>query len=233
MDKHNNCLQGSVGQEDPLEEGMATHSNILAWRILWTEEPGRPQSVGLHSQTQLKQPSMHTHSRIKSIRYSVIMVSWKERSVYWCFQMPGVLLLGWVRICEVVYFPNWLLVHIFPGIPQQRLLQMQSNTVSWRLVASRGSLMVVECQRGCSATQGLGWQQAAWECCHGPGGRTTREDRRCDLGTLSALSTLGQESSFLISPDLEMWMAHVFGWLPSQDILKPCPRSFSGTVVLV
>ena len=31
---------GSLGQEDPLEEGMATHSSILAWRIPWTEEPG-------------------------------------------------------------------------------------------------------------------------------------------------------------------------------------------------
>ena len=31
----------SLGQEDPLEKGMATHSNILAWRIPWTEEPGR------------------------------------------------------------------------------------------------------------------------------------------------------------------------------------------------
>ena len=33
------------GQEDPLEKGMATHSNILAWRILWTEEPGGLQSM--------------------------------------------------------------------------------------------------------------------------------------------------------------------------------------------
>ena len=30
----------SLGQKDPLEEGMATHSNILAWRIPWTEQPG-------------------------------------------------------------------------------------------------------------------------------------------------------------------------------------------------
>ena len=36
-----------LGWEDPLEEGMATHSNILAWRILWTEEPGGLQSTGL------------------------------------------------------------------------------------------------------------------------------------------------------------------------------------------
>ena len=35
-----------LGQEDPLEEGMATHSNILAWRIPWTEEPGGLQSIG-------------------------------------------------------------------------------------------------------------------------------------------------------------------------------------------
>ena len=37
----------SLGQEDPLEEGMTTHSSILTWRISWTEEPGRLQSMGL------------------------------------------------------------------------------------------------------------------------------------------------------------------------------------------
>ena len=37
----------SLGREDPLEEGMATQSNILAWRIPWTEEPGRLESVVL------------------------------------------------------------------------------------------------------------------------------------------------------------------------------------------
>ena len=36
----------SLGQGDPLQEGVATHSNILAWRIPWTEEPGGLQSVG-------------------------------------------------------------------------------------------------------------------------------------------------------------------------------------------
>ena len=38
----------SQGWEDPLEEGMAIHSGILAWRILWTEEPGGLQSMGSH-----------------------------------------------------------------------------------------------------------------------------------------------------------------------------------------
>ena len=36
----------SLDQEDPLEKEMAAHSSILAWRILWTEEPGRLQSMG-------------------------------------------------------------------------------------------------------------------------------------------------------------------------------------------
>ena len=38
----------SLGREDSLEKGMSTHSSILVWRIPWTEEPGRPQSVGLY-----------------------------------------------------------------------------------------------------------------------------------------------------------------------------------------
>ena len=36
-----------LGQEDPLEKEMTTHSSILAWRTPWTEEPGRLQSMGL------------------------------------------------------------------------------------------------------------------------------------------------------------------------------------------
>jgi len=39
----------SLGREDPLEKGMATHSNILFWRIPWTEEPGGPESMGLQT----------------------------------------------------------------------------------------------------------------------------------------------------------------------------------------
>ena len=40
-------LVQSLGQDDPLEEGMATHSSILAWTIPWTEEPGGLQSMEL------------------------------------------------------------------------------------------------------------------------------------------------------------------------------------------
>ena len=45
---------GSLGREAPLEEGLATHSSVLAWRIPWTEEPGELESRVLHSQTRLK-----------------------------------------------------------------------------------------------------------------------------------------------------------------------------------
>ena len=41
----------SLGRENPVEEGMATHSSILAWRLPWTEEPGGATSTGLQSQT--------------------------------------------------------------------------------------------------------------------------------------------------------------------------------------
>ena len=43
----------SLGQENPLEKEVATHSGILAWEIPWTEEPGELQSMGSQSPTQL------------------------------------------------------------------------------------------------------------------------------------------------------------------------------------
>ena len=47
----------SLGQEDPLEKEIATHSRVLAWRIPWTEEPGWPTVHGLTKSQTL--PSMH------------------------------------------------------------------------------------------------------------------------------------------------------------------------------
>ena len=60
------CLQ-SVGQEDPLEEGMADHPSILAWRIPWTEEPTGYSPWGSQkSQIWLKWLSMHAHAELRS-----------------------------------------------------------------------------------------------------------------------------------------------------------------------
>ena len=67
----------SLGQEDPLQEGMATHSSILALRIPWTEERGGLQSLGSQSQKWLKQLSMHTHFT----RRILIFESWYKKSL--------------------------------------------------------------------------------------------------------------------------------------------------------
>ena len=48
----------SLGQEDPLEKEMATHSSILAWRIPWTEEPGGLQSTGCKESDTTEQLSL-------------------------------------------------------------------------------------------------------------------------------------------------------------------------------
>ena len=54
----------SLGQEDPLEESIGTHSSILAWRIPWTEEPGGLWPIGLQSRTQLKCLSARAHTEV-------------------------------------------------------------------------------------------------------------------------------------------------------------------------
>ena len=51
----------SLSREDPLKEGMATRSSILAWKIPWTEECGGLQTMGWHRVTQLKLLSTHAH----------------------------------------------------------------------------------------------------------------------------------------------------------------------------
>ena len=51
----------SLGGEDPLEKELATHSRILAWRILWTEEPGRLQSTG-SKESGMTEWLTHTHT---------------------------------------------------------------------------------------------------------------------------------------------------------------------------
>ena len=51
---------GSLGQEEPLQNEMATHSSILAWRIPWTEEPGGLQSAGSQEFGMTERLGTHT-----------------------------------------------------------------------------------------------------------------------------------------------------------------------------
>ena len=54
----------SLGQEDPLEEEMATHSSVLAWKIPWMEEPGRLQSMGSQRVGHDWATSLHHHLKL-------------------------------------------------------------------------------------------------------------------------------------------------------------------------
>ena len=70
----------SLGQEGPLEKGMATHSSILAWRIPWREEPGGLQSRGSQSQTRLSDSLTLTHTHTHT--HTQINNSGKEPLLY-------------------------------------------------------------------------------------------------------------------------------------------------------
>ena len=58
----------SLGGEDPLEEGMATHSSILAWRIPWTLEPGGLQSIGLQRVEEVLEKTLESPLDCKEIQ---------------------------------------------------------------------------------------------------------------------------------------------------------------------
>ena len=58
----------SLGQEDPPEKEMATHSSILSWRIPWTEEPGRLQSMG-PQQSDMTWSLSHYYNPYKSAKF--------------------------------------------------------------------------------------------------------------------------------------------------------------------
>ena len=63
----------SLGQEDPLEKGMATHSGILAWRIPLTEEPGGLQSMGLQRVLDDRATNTLNRMRLKKLKKSTRM----------------------------------------------------------------------------------------------------------------------------------------------------------------
>ena len=59
----------SLGREDPLEKEMATPSSILAWRIPWTEQPGRLQSMGSQELDMTYRLNHHHHTEHRIIKY--------------------------------------------------------------------------------------------------------------------------------------------------------------------
>ena len=67
----------SLGQEDCLEKEMATHSSILAWKIPWTKEPGRLESMG----SQEMQTTEQLHFHFQSYHCSLIVFFWFKNQV--------------------------------------------------------------------------------------------------------------------------------------------------------
>ena len=73
------------GREDSLEEGMETHSNSLAWRIPWTEEPGGPQSMGLQRDRHDWSNLARTHTQ----QGAYIQQGWEPRNPGQLTSPPG------------------------------------------------------------------------------------------------------------------------------------------------
>ena len=101
----------SLDQEDPLEEGMATHSSILTWEIPWTEETDGLQSMGSQSLTQLKRPSRWTQfggtwRNQRQNLWLLVKVKVTQSCLTLCnpmdYTVHGIL---WARILEWVAFP--------------------------------------------------------------------------------------------------------------------------------
>ena len=79
--KESTCNAEDLGWEDPLEKGTVTHSSILAWRIPWTEEPGRLQSYGVaKSQIRLSPLSLYFSPVVRPPSSLAALLTWSGPS---------------------------------------------------------------------------------------------------------------------------------------------------------
>ena len=102
--KESACNAGDLGSipgwEDPTEKGMATHSNILAWRIPWTEEPGRLPSMGCAEWDTAQQ--LNTFSHLSPVSLPLIIRPPEILAQQPCFT-PSCCLSGW-SVCPSSYY---------------------------------------------------------------------------------------------------------------------------------
>ena len=83
----------SLGQEDPLEKEMATHSSILDWRIPWTEEPGRLQSLGSQRVWHDWATNTHTHKPTQPFKINwmeLISFVLKDSCLFFCCVLESI-----------------------------------------------------------------------------------------------------------------------------------------------
>ena len=101
----------SLGCEDPLKEGMTTHSSTLAWRIPWTEEPRELQSMGSQS---VKHDWVTKHSTIHSfIVYELIKIT--GRNTHEHFPVLSSILINWLGAQQEAIFMHTFLLQVTLG----------------------------------------------------------------------------------------------------------------------
>ena len=124
----------SLGQEDPLEKGMAAHSSILAWRIPWTEEPGRLQSMSSQKrQIWLSNNNIKVHINSKCER-QVLNVNLHESQMHFSSTVLFSTSLIWQtqkkKLEKVIALTAWHSLHETLQFSQLGLLNSHLQTLS-------------------------------------------------------------------------------------------------------
>ena len=120
----------SVGWEDHLEEGMATHSSIIAWRIPWTEEPGRLQSMGSRRVGHDRRDLACAHTR-KFNRISCVLAIWVSSLMKGLFSTFPIFFL----YLHYLHFSYWFWKIIY-SLWLFFISHRYSKYLPWRLVFS-------------------------------------------------------------------------------------------------
>ena len=120
MRKHLPTLWETLGQEDPLEKEMATHSSTLAWKIPWTEEPGRLQSMGSQRVRHDWATSLRFTSHICMFNWSIVDLQccvsfWcTTKSLSYTYNFPVLYSRTSLFIYAPMYFLKIAFISVFP-----------------------------------------------------------------------------------------------------------------------
>ena len=153
--KESDCNAGDTGSvlgwEDALEEGMAIHSSTLAWRIPWTEEPGRLQSMGSQRVRHNWSDWAHTHrlfatrmsfrwsvcSNLLSVHFLITLWTWNSHPHFFLSSSPP------MRAALTLHFPHYN-HRFFLGIPPSAKTGLVNFTLCGMYYASILSLLTVK-----------------------------------------------------------------------------------------
>ena len=131
----------SLGWEDPLEKEMVTHSSILAWRILWTEEPGRLQSTG----SQRVRHDWGTNFHFQGYRFSSLFLN-SFVITHNSFPLPLPSPSNWLMLSHLLMFSSMIALKLKTKltvlrIPRIFLLWTQNPSVSLLLYLSHSVIL--------------------------------------------------------------------------------------------